>query len=112
MTFGPGTSAHVTTSAYTKVYRMEHDYAVAQTNIEVAADAYTEFLPDPVIPFADSRLYQRTRVTLDESATLLAGRRSSRVVWPETNGTATRSSPRTSRCVDRTGGSSRSTACG
>jgi urease accessory protein len=73
LTFGPGTSAHVTTSAHTKVYRMEHDYAVAQTNIQVAEGAYAEYLPDPVIPFADSRLYQRTRVTLDESATLLAG---------------------------------------
>ncbi len=73
LTFGPGTSAHVTTSANTKVYRMEHDYAVAQTTLDVGAGAYAEYLPDPLIPFADSRLYQRTRVTLDESATLVAG---------------------------------------
>lgn len=71
--FGPGTSAYITTSAYTKVLKMEHDYAVAQTNISLGADAYVEYLPDPIIPFAQSRLYQRTAVTLPESATLIAG---------------------------------------
>ncbi|MBD7997581.1 urease accessory protein UreD [Oerskovia gallyi] len=71
--FGPGSSAHVTTSAHSKVYRMEHDYAVAQTNVVVAEDAYVEYLPEPVIPFADSRFYQRTCVTLHESGTLVAG---------------------------------------
>lgn len=73
LAFGPGTSAHVTTSAYTKVLRMEHDYAVAQVNVDVADDAYVEYLPDPVIAFTDARLYQRTCVTLADSATLVTG---------------------------------------
>ncbi|WP_122817835.1 urease accessory protein UreD [Nocardioides pantholopis] len=73
LVFGPGTSAYVTTSAYTKVLKMEHDYAVAQMNLDVQDDAYVEYLPDPVIPFANSRLFQRTRVTLAGSATLIAG---------------------------------------
>lgn len=73
LSFGPGTSAHVTTQAHTKVYRMEHDYASAIMNITVEADAYLEFLPDPVVPFVDSRFYQQTAVVLDESATLLLG---------------------------------------
>ncbi|WP_262851035.1 urease accessory protein UreD [Mumia quercus] len=73
LTFGPGTSAYVTTSAYTKVLRMEHDYAVAQVNVRVDDDAYVEYLPDPVIAFADARLYQRTHVTLAPSATLVIG---------------------------------------
>ena len=71
--FGPGTSAHVTTSAYTRVLRMDHDYAVALTNLRVDDDAYVEHLPDPLVAFAGSRLYQRTRVTLAPSATLLLG---------------------------------------
>lgn len=71
LTFGPGTSAYVTTSAFTKVLRMEHDYAVAQVHLDVGEDAYTEYLPDPVIAFTDARLYQRTRVTLAPSATLV-----------------------------------------
>ncbi|WP_208322928.1 urease accessory protein UreD [Mumia sp. ZJ1417] len=73
LTFGAGTSAYVTTSAYTKVLRMEHDYAVAQTNISVAEDAYLEYLPDPVIAFGGARLYQRTSVTLAPSGTLVLG---------------------------------------
>ena len=71
--FGEGTSAHVTTQAHTKLYRMEHGYAAAVVNIEAAAGAYVEYLPDPVIPFAGSRFYQRTAVTLHEDATLVTG---------------------------------------
>ena len=73
LVFGADTSAYLTTSAYTKVLRMEHDYAVAQMNLRVDTGAYVEFLPDPVIAFAGARLYQRTRVTLAPSATLIAG---------------------------------------
>ncbi|AMB60425.1 urease accessory protein UreD [Microterricola viridarii] len=73
LSFGPGTSAHVTTQAHTKVYRMEHDYASSVMNIAVEADAYLEYLPDPVVPFIDSRFYQQTAVVLDESATMLLG---------------------------------------
>lgn len=71
--FGPGTAAHVTGQAHTKVYRMEHDYAVSIMNITVEEGAYVEYLPDPVVPFAGSRFYQQTAVELDESATLLLG---------------------------------------
>ncbi|MCY0928965.1 urease accessory protein UreD [Streptomyces sp. H27-H1] len=72
LVFGPGTSGHVTTQAATKVYRMEHDYAAAQTFLTVGADAYVEYLPDPVIPYVDSRFYQRTVITADPTATVLA----------------------------------------
>jgi len=71
--FGPGTSAYVTSQAHTRAYRMEHDYAAAIMNIVVEEDAYVEYLPEPVVPFARSRLYQQTSVVLDESATLLLG---------------------------------------
>ncbi|MBC2933080.1 urease accessory protein UreD [Nocardioides sp. zg-1228] len=73
LVFGPGTSAHVTTSAWTKVLRMHHDYAVAQVNISVGEDAFLEYLPDPVILFAEARLYQRTRLTLPPSASVVVG---------------------------------------
>lgn len=72
LSFGPGTSGHVTTQAATKVYRMEHDYAAVQTFLAVGPDAYVEYLPDPVIPYVDSRFYQRTVVTADPTATVLA----------------------------------------
>ncbi|TKR23567.1 urease accessory protein UreD [Cellulomonas hominis] len=71
LAFGAGTSAHVTTSAYTKVLRMEQDYAVAQVNLDVADGAYVEYVPDPVLLFTDARLYQRTRATVAPGATLV-----------------------------------------
>lgn len=72
LSFGAGTSAHVTTQAATKVYRMEHDYAIAQTFIDAGPHAYVEYVPDPVIPYVDSRFYQRTVITADPTATVLA----------------------------------------
>lgn len=71
--FSAGTSAHVTTQAHTRIYRMDYGYATAVVNIAAEEDAYVEYLPDPVVPFADSRFYQQTSVELDESATLLLG---------------------------------------
>lgn len=71
--FGPGTASHTTTQAHTKLYRMEQGYATALVGLDIAAEAYVEYLPDPVIPFAGSRFYQRTHVTLDPSATLVLG---------------------------------------
>lgn len=71
--FGEGTSAHVTTQAHTKVYRMETGYATSLVNIDAEAGAYVEYLPDPLIPFTDARYYQRTAVTLHEDATLVTG---------------------------------------
>lgn len=70
---GPGTEVHLTTQAATKVYRMEHDYATQQVHLTVESGAYVEYLPDPLIPFAGSRLYQETRVTVAEDATVVLG---------------------------------------
>ena len=73
LVFGPGTSTHVTTTAFTKVLKMKHDYAVAQTSLDVGPGAFVEYLPDPVIAFSDARLYQRTHVRLHPGGTLVAG---------------------------------------
>jgi urease accessory protein len=73
LVFGPGTSAHVTTQAHTKVYRMESGYATSIVNLDIAEGAYVEYLPDPLIPYVDSRYYQRTTVTLHPEATLVIG---------------------------------------
>ena len=70
---GPSTEVHFTTQAATKVYRMEHDYAAQQLHLKAGPGAYVEYLPDPVIPFAGSRFYQRTVVTVAEDATVLLG---------------------------------------
>ncbi|MFF2613076.1 urease accessory protein UreD [Kitasatospora sp. NPDC058046] len=70
---GADTAVHLTTQAATKVYRMEHDYATQLVNLTAGPHAYVEYLPEPVIPFVDSRLYQRTVLTVDPEATVLAG---------------------------------------
>ena len=73
LVFGPGTSAHVTTQAHTKVYRMESGYATSLVHLDVAEGAYVEYLPDPLIPYRDARFYQRTAATLHPGATLILG---------------------------------------
>ncbi|MEY9877630.1 urease accessory protein [Streptacidiphilus sp. MAP12-33] len=70
---GAGTAVHLTTQAATKVHRMDADYATAQVLLHAGEDAYVEYLPDPTIPYRDSRFYQRTVVTVAPSATVLAG---------------------------------------
>ncbi|OIV39437.1 urease accessory protein [Mangrovactinospora gilvigrisea] len=70
---GPDAEAHLTTQAATKVYRMEHDYATQQVRLSADEGALLEYLPDPLIPFADSRYYQQTRVTVAPGATVVLG---------------------------------------
>ncbi|WP_283135680.1 urease accessory protein UreD [Rhizohabitans arisaemae] len=72
-TCAAGASVHLTTQAATKIYRMEQDYATQLVSITVGPGGYLEYLPDPVIPFAESRFYQRTRVSLDPTATAILG---------------------------------------
>lgn len=71
--FGPGSASHVTTQAHTKIYRMEHGYAASQINLMIEAGAYAEYLPDPVIPYANSRFYQRVRAVVHPDATAVLG---------------------------------------
>lgn len=76
----PGTAAHFTTPAATKIYRMEQSFASQIVNITAGAGAFVEYLPDPVVPFRGSRFYQRMSLTVDPAAsvilaeTLLPGR--------------------------------------
>ncbi|MCG7528445.1 urease accessory protein UreD [Streptomyces sp. OfavH-34-F] len=70
---GPDTEVHLTTQAATKIFRMEHDYATQRVHLTADAGAYVEYLPDPLIPFADARFYQHTEVTVAPGATVLVG---------------------------------------
>lgn len=70
---GPRTAVHLTTQAATRVHEMRVDYATHLVNLTVQAGAYVEYLPEAVIPFTDSRFYQRTAVTVDPTATVLLG---------------------------------------
>jgi urease accessory protein len=67
------TAAHVTTQAATKVFRARHNLATQIVNLDVAANAVLEYMPDPIIPCRGSRFFQRMNVTADERATVILG---------------------------------------
>jgi urease accessory protein len=69
----PGSAVHATTQASTKVFGMRDDFATQLVELNVGAGAVLEYLPDPVVPFRGSRLFQRTRLTVAEDATVILG---------------------------------------
>lgn len=69
----PGAAVHVTTQAATKVFGARDNFAVQLVNLRVGAGAVLEYLPDPVVPFRGSRLFQRTHLTAAEDATVILG---------------------------------------
>ncbi|XVV15042.1 urease accessory protein UreD [Actinoplanes sp. CA-131856] len=69
----PGTAVHLTTQAATKVFRARDDFATQLVNLRAGAGTVLEYLPDPIIPFRGSRLYQRTSVTMADDATVILG---------------------------------------
>jgi urease accessory protein len=69
----PGAAVHVTTQAATNVYRARDNFATQLINLRAGAGAVLEYLPDPVVPFRGSRLFQRTSVTADPDATVILG---------------------------------------
>lgn len=70
---GADTAVHLTTQAATKVHHMDADFATHTVGLRVGPRAYLEYLPDALIPYPGARFYQRTTVTVDPTATVLAG---------------------------------------
>jgi urease accessory protein len=68
---GEGARAHVTTQSATKVHAMDANFAVQTQSLTLAAGAYLEYLPEPLIPHRQARFASDTRITVDPSATLL-----------------------------------------
>jgi urease accessory protein len=69
----PGTAAHITTQAATNVFRARQNFATQLVNLRAGAGAVLEYLPDPVVPFRGSRLFQRLCVTADRESTVILG---------------------------------------
>ena len=63
--------AHVTTQSATRIHEMDANYATQDQIFTLEAGAYLEFIPHPIIPHRHSRFAQRTRVSIDPTATLL-----------------------------------------
>jgi urease accessory protein len=68
-----GAAAHVTTVSATNVYSMETDYGSLEEELCVDADAYLEYLPDPIIPHRNARYRQSTRLVVDPDGCLVYG---------------------------------------
>jgi len=63
--------AHITTQGATRIYRMERNYATQILNVYVDEGSYLEFVPDQIIPYRDSRFYQRVNLNVHDSGTML-----------------------------------------
>ena len=70
---GPGAKAHVTTQSATKILTMNHGAAEQRLALNVAAGGYLEYLPDPLIPFKNASLIQRTNIVVEPGAALVYG---------------------------------------
>jgi urease accessory protein len=68
-----GSAVHVTTQAATKVFAARQNFVTQLTNLSAGADAVLEYLPDPVVPFRGSRLFQRTRAVAAPGSTVVLG---------------------------------------
>jgi len=63
--------SHITTQGATRIYKMNSNYATQLININVGKNCYLEFIPDQIIPFRNSRYYQKVSLNVDPSATLI-----------------------------------------
>jgi urease accessory protein len=63
--------AHITTQGATRIYRMEKNYATQIVNITVDDGCYFEFVPDQIIPYRDSRFYQKVNLNIHDNATMM-----------------------------------------
>jgi urease accessory protein len=70
---GAGAQAQVTSTGATRIYRSRSPERLAsqRMRVNIAADAYLEYLPDQLIPFAGSRFEQTARVELQPGASLI-----------------------------------------
>ena len=69
----PGAQAQVTSTGATRVYRSRTPLSIASQRaaLTVGENAYLEYLPDQLIPFAGSRFDQSMRVDLARGASLI-----------------------------------------
>ncbi len=70
---GAGASAHVTSAASTVVHGMESAGARQIVELDAAAGALLEYLPDPMILFPRARLHNGVQVRLDAQASVILG---------------------------------------
>ena len=63
--------SHLTTQGATRIYKMDSNYATHMVTINLKNNSYLEFIPEQIIPYIDSRFYQKTELNIDDSSTVV-----------------------------------------
>jgi len=63
--------SHITTQGATRIYKMESNYATHQVTLNLKDNSYLEFIPEQIIPYKNSRFYQKTNLDIDDSSTVV-----------------------------------------
>ena len=63
--------AHITTQGATRVYSMDSNSASQIVNITVDENCYLEYIPDQIIPYKNSRYYQKVNLKVHDNSTLI-----------------------------------------
>ena len=64
-------TSHITTQGATRVYSMNSNSATQIINITLNDNCYLEYIPDQIIPFKNSRYYQKVNINRHDNATLI-----------------------------------------
>ena len=63
--------SHITTQGATRIYKMESNYATHMVTLNLKNNSYLEFIPEQIIPYKNSRFYQKTNLKIDDSSTVV-----------------------------------------
>jgi len=62
---------HITTQGATRIYSMNSNSASQMINITVDENCYLEYIPDQIIPYKNSRYYQKVNINVHDNSTLI-----------------------------------------
>jgi urease accessory protein len=68
---GPGALVHLTSQAASKAYRTARGSARQRIELKVAAGAFVEYIPDPLIPHAGARVEQELVADVDAGGAMI-----------------------------------------
>ena len=63
--------AHLTTQGATRLYKMDSNFATQLVNITIGENCYLEFIPDQIIPYRNSRFYQKVSLDVHDNASMI-----------------------------------------
>ena len=63
--------AHLTTQGATRLYKMDSNFATQLVNVTVGENCYLEFIPDQIIPYRNSRFYQKVLLDVHDNASMI-----------------------------------------